>query len=86
MRSRFTISEKQRGEIAARDLSKKAYAFYSGTVPFSIFEVAEEDEKLYAYGFSDSYRKSDYTDLMSFEKLNEELTALAEECGGEAEE
>lgn len=66
---KFTITEKSNGELACRNLSKRAIEFYDGTVPFDVYEYEDADSnKLYAYTSDFGYVSG-----MTFEQLNEEL-------------
>ena len=49
---KFTMKEKVNGEMAARNLSEKAFKFYSETDPLTIYEYETENGKRYAYDFS----------------------------------
>ena len=45
----FTYTEAYNGELAARDLSEKALAFYNGADDLHIYEVEEDGEKTYYF-------------------------------------
>lgn len=46
---KFTVKEKINGELAARNLSDKAYNFYVNTDPLTVYEYETENGKMYAY-------------------------------------
>ena len=68
MRS-FTITEKENGELACRNLSEKAKEVYDGTDPLDVYEYVNSDgNKVYAYTgcYGNEYD-------LSFEELQENL-------------
>lgn len=71
---KITNTEKVNGEMAIRSLSDKAERMYSGTDPLTIAEYEEDGKKLYAMRgcLGDQ-------DGMTFEELQDELEALADE-------
>lgn len=70
---KFTAKEKINGELAARNLSDKAYNFYVNTDPLTVYEYGTENGTRYAYNSCDSV-VSDLT----FAELQNELEELQE--------
>lgn len=67
---RYTISEKQRGELAVLGLSKKAQTFYNETDPLAVFELETDNGARYdVRGFVDF-------DGLTFEELQAQFEEL----------
>lgn len=79
---KFTAKMKSNGELAVRELSKKAQAFYNNTDPFYVYEYEiwpDDDnallpEKYYAYNWIDDIR-----DGFTLEELEMALEQLVDE-------
>ena len=71
---KFTEKEKNKGELSARGLSKKAYKLYSETNPMAIYEYEKDGNILYAYDSCFGGNEN-----LTFEELDKELTEIAED-------
>lgn len=71
----FTNEEKKAGELAARNLSEKARAFYAVTDPLVIYQYG--DQKMYAVNFAGDLR--DGLTLSDLDKLLCEYADAIEE-------
>ena len=73
---RMNIDSKSRGEMACRDLSEKAYEFYSNTDPISVYEYEGEFVVDGVFGKMefDSFKEME----KCFEELNDELNSNME--------
>ena len=67
---RFTVTEKENGELACRNLSEKAKEVYNGTA-LDVYEYINNGNKVYAYTgcYGNEYD-------LSFEELQENLEGL----------
>lgn len=65
---RMSIQGKNRGELACRDLSDKAYKFYSDTDPLNVYEYDS------AFIVDGAFGKMEFDSLEEMEKCFEELS------------
>lgn len=71
---KFTINEKQNGELAVRTLSEKAKRGYNETEGIEVYEYEGDDGKMYAVKSIDGIRED-----MAIEELEEYLEGWV--CG-----
>lgn len=74
---RYTMREKNNGELAVRSLSEKAQGVYYGTDPLDIFEVETDEGKRYDVAGMVEARNLTFEELEEFlESVQDEFDAM----------